>query len=494
VTFSAAQQLLVEDLLDEERRRDPALDRFFIRSDDCSEPVFVKNLENVQGDERDVILFSICYGPDESGRVGMNFGPINQQGGERRLNVAVTRARRELVVFSTLTADQIDLARTRSRGVADLKLFLSYAQHGLRVLPEEATSSTGQDDFDSPLEKEICEALRAKGYTVQSQVGCSGYRIDLAVVDPDVPGRFLVGIEFDGANYHSARTARDRDHLRQSVLTGLGWKLLRVWSSDWWESRDEQLERLCTAIEDARRTARFPPPPPPPPPPASAPSGAESREGDASASDLEGAASALPQAAPSVQRPPEDGEVPVYRARPQEHLGSQEDFHDPAQSGRVQAELEAVVREEGPISLNLAAARVAACFGFERTRGKAVLWIDEIARRARVERTEQATGAVLWPASAVPGEWRAYRRSEPGDLDARASADLPVQEIANAAEHLLTVNGACPRRDLQRALSRIFGFKALGGTVAAHLDSGIEHLIAAGRARLGPDGRVEPAP
>ena len=118
VTFSQAQQTLIEDLLEDARRKDPRVDAFF--GEEAPEPVFVKNLENVQGDERDVILFSICYGPDALGRVLMNFGPINRDGGERRLNVAITRARREVVVFSTLRADQIDLARTRARGVRDL--------------------------------------------------------------------------------------------------------------------------------------------------------------------------------------------------------------------------------------------------------------------------------------------------------------------------------------------------------------------------------------
>ncbi len=487
VTFSSAQQLAVEDLLDEERREDPALDRFFIASEEVREPVFIKNLENVQGDERDVILFSICYGPDETGRVAMNFGPINQQGGERRLNVAVTRARRELVVFASLTADQIDLARSRARGVADLKLFLSYAQHGLRVLPAENKATAERDDFESPLEQEICEALRAAGHVVQTQIGCSGYRIDLAVVDPDLPGRFLLGIECDGANYHSARTARDRDRLRQSVLEGLGWTLIRVWSSDWWEARDDQLARLCAAIDQARQLARTPAPPSPPP---AAQFAADTATMSAGARPL---ASAPLPAAPPSHPAIEQHVLPTYRARARRRLGSQEDFHDPLQSLKVQAELEAVVAEEGPISLGLAAARVAACFDFERTRQKVVDRIEQIASRARLQRTEQATGSFLWPNEITPPDWRGARSSAPGDPDARRSDELSIHEIANAAAHLLERNGACPRRDLQRALSRIFGFKALGAAVATHLDSGIEHLISVGRARVDADGRVEPA-
>ena len=188
VTFSQAQQSLVEDLLEERRRNDEIVDRFF--GEEIAEPVFVKNLENVQGDERDVILFSVCYGPDMQGRVSMNFGPMNKEGGERRLNVAVTRARREVIVFSTLTSEQIDLSRTRARGVADLKLFLEYARKGPRALAE-AAEYRHDADFDSPFEEAVYDRLVEKGWDVHKQVGCSGYRIDLAVVDPDASGRYL---------------------------------------------------------------------------------------------------------------------------------------------------------------------------------------------------------------------------------------------------------------------------------------------------------------
>src|SRR5690606_13384617 len=149
---------------------------------------------------------SICYGPDTAGRVAMNFGPLNRQGGERRLNVAITRARRELVVFSRLLADQIDLRRTTALGASHLKVFLDYAQRGPRAIAE-ATSLTPGADFDSPFEKAVHDALVRRGHRVDIQVGCSGYRVDLAVRHPEHPGRYVLGIECDGASYHSAATA-----------------------------------------------------------------------------------------------------------------------------------------------------------------------------------------------------------------------------------------------------------------------------------------------
>jgi superfamily I DNA and/or RNA helicase len=249
VTFSQAQQQLVENLLDEERRKHPEIETHFGDAPPVEgEPVFVKNLENVQGDERDVILFSICYGPDAAGKVSMNFGPLNRDGGERRLNVAITRAKHEVLVFSGLRADQIDLTRTRARGVRDLKHFLDYADRGPKALTAATTASASAEP-DSEFERMVAGRIRKAGYEVHHQVGCSGYRIDLGVVDPAAPGRYLLGVECDGATYHRAATARDRDKLRQLILEGLGWQLHRVWSTDWWHDADKEMERLIGALK-----------------------------------------------------------------------------------------------------------------------------------------------------------------------------------------------------------------------------------------------------
>ena len=248
VTFSQAQQKLVEDLLDQKRREHPEIELHFgDESPVEGEPVFVKNLERVQGDERDVILFSICYGPDETGKVSMNFGPLNRDGGERRLNVAVTRAKHEVLVYSGLRADQIDLTRTRAKGVRDLKYFLDYADRGPKALAAASTAS-GNAGADSEFEQMVAGRIRQAGYEVHHQVGCSGYRMDLAVVDPASPGRYLLGIECDGATYHRAATARDRDKLRQLILEGLGWKLHRIWSTDWWHNGNTEMDKLIAVL------------------------------------------------------------------------------------------------------------------------------------------------------------------------------------------------------------------------------------------------------
>lgn len=246
ITFNVEQQRLIEDLLDDARRKDKTLELHFL--DDAFEPVFVKNLETVQGDERDVCLFSVAYGPDLAGHVTMNFGPLNRDGGERRLNVAITRARYEFVVISTIHPDQIDLSRTSSIGVRDLKHFLQYAEDGVSAIAAADRGSLG--DFDSPFEQAIARELTKKSWLTHSQVGISQYRIDLGVVHPDHPGRYLCGIECDGATYHRSATARDRDKIRESVLKDLGWELVRIWSTDYWLRPDETINKLHESISD----------------------------------------------------------------------------------------------------------------------------------------------------------------------------------------------------------------------------------------------------
>lgn len=245
ITLNQPQMRLIDQLIQQEMIKRPLLEERM--KEHGSEDFFVKNLENAQGLERDVVIFSITYGRDQAGRLPMNFGPINQEGGHRRLNVAVTRARIGVEVYTSIRADEIDLSKTRSRGVADLKAYLDYAARGARALAEESLP-TGREP-DSPFEREVIKVLRDANWQVHPQVGCSGFRIDMAVVDRNQPGRYLLGIECDGATYHSQATARDRDRLRQSILEGLGWRLHRIWSTDWWGNRVATAGRVLEVVE-----------------------------------------------------------------------------------------------------------------------------------------------------------------------------------------------------------------------------------------------------
>lgn len=248
VAFSTSQMKAIQDTLEIKRRQHPELETFF--NTRGAEPFFVKNLENVQGDERDVIYISIGYGRTAEGFLSMSFGPLNSEGGERRLNVLITRAKLRCEVFTNLTSDDIDLSKTQKRGIRTLKSFLQFAQKGIMDLPED----TGLD-ADSPFEEMVAERLRNYGFTVKNQVGSKGFFIDLAIVDPDNPGRYLLAIECDGATYHSSRSARDRDRLRQSVLEMMGWRFYRIWSTDWFRNTEREFLKLVRAINDARNQA-----------------------------------------------------------------------------------------------------------------------------------------------------------------------------------------------------------------------------------------------
>jgi very-short-patch-repair endonuclease len=269
VAFSVAQMNAIEDQVELLLRRKPEFEEYLAPG--RLEGFFVKNLENVQGDERDVMIFSIGYAKDRHGNLEMRFGPLNISGGERRLNVAVTRAREKVILVSSLRAADFDLSRVHAPGVLALHQYLDYAERGRDALNLDL--SPGSGGFESPLERDVAGAIRELGYTVVSQVGCSGYRIDLGVLDPANPGRFVLGVECDGATYHSAYTARDRDRLRQKALEDLGWRIHRVWSPDWVSRRSTEIRRLREVIEAARdevknhldgRDGGDTPPPPPP--------------------------------------------------------------------------------------------------------------------------------------------------------------------------------------------------------------------------------------
>lgn len=233
VTFNAQQKQLIDNLLDEARRSNPKLEGFFNHS--TNEPVFVKNLETVQGDQRDVIILSVTFGPTEPGAVTMslNFGPMNKAGGERRLNVAATRATLEMIIFSSFDPSMIDLSRTSAQGMKDLKEFMNFAAKGPSSLARTIDHNTGIDQFDSPFEADVASQLRKRGWNIQTQVGASKFKIDMGVYNPNESGSFLAGIECDGATYHSSPTARDRDRVRHIILENLGWNLIRIWSTDY---------------------------------------------------------------------------------------------------------------------------------------------------------------------------------------------------------------------------------------------------------------------
>lgn len=245
VAMNQEQRDVISDLLDDKARRDLVVQNYLAKWEGTLEPFFVKNLENVQGDERDVIFISTVYGKDSNGNLFQRFGPINGAMGHRRLNVLFTRAKCQMTIFTSLDDERLIVDNRSSAGLRALKQFLTYARTG-RL--ESAPDVDNERQPDSEFEVLVMSELRQRGYQVSPQVGVAGYFIDLAVHHPNVPGNFILGIECDGASFHSAKSARDRDKTRQEVLENLGWSIHRIWSTDWFQHADRELNRLLAKL------------------------------------------------------------------------------------------------------------------------------------------------------------------------------------------------------------------------------------------------------
>jgi very-short-patch-repair endonuclease len=450
VTFSQAQQSLIMDKLDEARREHPEIEPHF--GEDINEPVFVKNLENVQGDERDLILFSICYGPDQAGKLSMNFGPLNRDGGERRLNVAVTRAKHEVMIFATLRSEQIDLSKTRATGAAHLKSYLEYAERGPSAIAANIESAH-TEDYDSIFEKEVAEFLRGKGYTVHTQIGCSGYRVDLAIVHPDSPGHYLLGIECDGATYHRAATARDRDRLRQAVLEGLGWIIYRIWSTDWWRSAKNAKEDLIVAVEAALNKPIQEDAPTKPLIPVQA---VEEEQQAAYASNV---------STPKVNARKQD--YPEITLTPH---GPAEIFYEPSSRPVIQVQINRIIEDEGPITAELITRRVAQEWGFNRVASKIRNILEEHLRQCSAKQTR----ATYWPESIDPSEYKNYRVA---DREIRKFDDVPLEELTNAAFDILDKYISFPADGLAAEIARSFGFNRVTQSTAQVCEGALCQMV-----------------
>lgn len=471
VTFNQPQQSLIESLLDDLRRKNSALDRAIAAS--SQEPLFIKNLENVQGDERDVIFFSITYGPDAAGKITMNFGPLNGEGGHRRLNVAISRAREGVVIYSTLLPQQIDLARVRATGVRDLKNYLEFALKGPRALVEQSMP-TGREP-DSPFETAVIQVLRDRNWVVHPQVGCSGYRIDLGVVDPRAPGRYLVGIECDGRSYHSGATARDRDRLRQHVLEGLGWRIHRIWSTDWWLNPEAEVDKVLARLqeflgndeavdeeplidlEDASQDV---------PPEAAKSSYVDQKQAEAEA------------VSPLAKAP--QGEVHQVYSPTSLMAGDPLQFYESSSSSSIALQLRQVIEAEGPISELVLFRRVARAWGLERTGTRIVSRLRDLVPPS-VGQTVEDKVTFYWPTSDSSGNWTGFRLANQEESSRRNVAEVAIEEVSNLVMHVLEVGGAAPRSDVAKSVCRLIGMARTTADAESRVNLSIELLCSQGK-------------
>lgn len=463
VTFNLAQKDLIEDLLEQRRSSHPEFESFF--SDQQEEPLFVKNLENVQGDERDMILFSVCYSHDSNGGFAMNFGPLNLQGGERRLNVAITRAKERIVVFASIHASDIDLSRTNAVGAAHLKYFLDYAEKGHRLQPWDS----GQVAKGGLLTT-VAEFLTRQGYTVEREVGSSGYRIDLALRNPDNPAEFLMGIECDGNAYAAQRTTRDRDHLRGTVLRSLGWHIHRAWSVDWAFDRRRAEEKLLSVVHERQRRAQ------------------EDHAQSLMIASSYSQPAAMPVAAaivPDAPVTPAAPGAPVFanRRRYSAWAGvaveAQDAFYDPRRRPLIMRQMREVIEHESPIYERCVKKRIVKAWGFNRA-GDTIQAILNDCLPNDLVCSETDGERVYWAAGQDPGNYRFYRVPD-DDSGKRAIDEIPPEELANAMVEVLTDFTSCEVDTLFRETVKIFGLVAVTTKARQYLQRALHILQASGR-------------
>ena len=457
VTFSVVQQALIEDLLSDLFIFPPELKTFAL---ECEEPLFIKNLENVQGDERDVILFSVGYGPDAEGRVSMNFGPLNRAGGERRLNVAVSRARYEMIIFSTLRSDMIDLNRTSSIGVAGLKRFLEYAEKGTKRILNTSTSIQPSEE-ETSIEKIIADKLRSLGYTVHTDIGCSGYKIDIGIVDTQNPSNYQLGIICDGKNYRRTKTVRDREIVQNNVLKALGWNICRIWTMDWWEKPDEVIASIQTAIVQGMKA----------PKPVVVQEKQEKEEERVQEKPMQ-LKSAYTSPSPIFVQNYNSTKVSSY------HYAS-DDIFAAENKPILIAQIRKIVENEAPISKALLGKKILSEWGISRLGPRIDAYLETIFDTLHLYRIEHDGLVFCWKDEA---QYRSYTEYRP-DSD-RDAADLPPEETANAIRQILTDSISLPLPDLIKACAQIFGFARMGSNIEASMLRGIQEAVKKNYARV----------
>lgn len=464
--FNIKQQQAILEEVELQLRRHPEVEDLF--SSNRAEHFFVKNLETIQGDERDVIFLSVGYGFDAQGRLSRNFGPLNHEGGERRLNVLITRAREQCVVFSNFRAADLSLDGNAAFGLRALKVFLDYAENRNLISAEP----TGEDT-DSPFEDSVYGFLRGKGYEVRKQVGCAGFRVDLAIVDPEAPGRYLLGIECDGFKYHSSLVARDRDRLRQQILENLGWRIYRIWSTDWYRNRADAQRALVETVERAKLEKPT-----------------VTTQGSLLAHSI------FPEVPPvrcaaSEKRlevdadvDPFEGLVPEYETCPDLTIRVIGGLHECPTEELARAVTQ-VVEVEGPVHVEEVVRRIRSLWGVRRTGQRIQRAVKRGIALAARSGTVRERGKFLWRphSDEVPVRRRMDDPSPRMDL-------ICDEEVMEAARLVLKQQFDTPLPDLVVQVSRVLGFQATREGTVEWIEKIISKMVEAGELAPLPNGML----
>ena len=458
VTFSSVQQQLIQNLMDEAFTKYPELEAMALEAE---EPMFIKNLENVQGDERDVILFSIGYGPDKEGKVYMNFGPINREGGWRRLNVAVSRARYEMKVFSTLKASHIDLSRTSSEGVAGLRAFLEYAEKGRIALP---ISSTVKREEPGELEKELADCLRSLGYDVHLSLGTSGFKIDIAVVHPERPGTYALAVLIDGQRMVKIGSARDRFIGKIQVLRQLGWSVHRVWSAAWWIDRKKVIREIEAAIKMSLSTNIEP---------------VVQKSFLPDAGVLQKDVTGIKPLPLEMQvQSPVNKTIYTMGSLPAVTTFSISEFLEPRHAALIGGQIKKVIEKESPITRKLLFQRVLLAWNISRLGTRIEAHLDGICRGLPISLVAIGKQEIMVPTGFNWKDFTQYRVPDENVPETRRSADeIPIPEIANAMREILQHQISLSEDDLNRETTRKLGFARSGPVVEAAMKNGFNYAI-----------------
>jgi very-short-patch-repair endonuclease len=427
------------------------------------ERLFVKNLETVQGDERDVIFISVGYGVAQNeSRPFLNFGPVSRDGGERRLNVLASRAREKCVVFSSITAADIP-ADSEVRGTRMLRALLGFAETG------KLSGGTPGGGFDSPFEEAVARVIREAGFHVHSQVGVSSFRVDLGVIDPPRPGEYIIGVECDGAAYHSARSARDRDRLRQEVLEERGWRLHRIWSTDWFRNPQRESDKLLAAIKAAKDR--------PAGPPIDVTSDDDLPELEAQKSASEAAITADDLDEPGIP----SNTVEYKECAPS--VPYRRDLLDVSTTDMARIAL-GVVEAEGPIHTEEVARRVREAFGLQKT-GRRILAHVRDGLKHLSRKGSLIQDGEFW---SVPGrDMSVVRNRRNAALPLRRAAMIAPAEYQLAILTIVSEAVAISRDDLVVETARLFGFDRTGPDLKEAIDQQSETLVKMGELQLDGD-------
>lgn len=445
IAFSEKQQATIEEAVHRFRESNPCYEKFF--AEDKEEPFFVKNLENVQGDERDTIIFSICYAKDSNGRMFMRFGPLGHQGGERRLNVAITRAKHNIKLVGSITPYDIDLSKTKSEGIRMLKDYIEYAMKGSSILRpyKNPNALYDTDEFCNG----ICNFLESKGYRVKQYVGNSEYKIDIAVEHPNYPGCYVAGIECDGNSYLMARTTRDREHLRRSILEQMGWKMYRVWSTEWINNKVGEQKRLLDFVADAITNYK---------------------KGD------DKAKISIPKQEDSVQvevfqkksEEPKKLSFPYYRMGDWRHA---EYDYGKSNLQNLSARIRAVVEVEQPIHLDVLYRRLASAFGNEKATKPVRDTIDQALNRVMANEIVIEDGFVRFKT------FTEIRARIPMGTQDRNIEYISKPEIADAMLTVIRNSFGIDRDALCAEVTSIFGYDRMGPKITKAMNDTIDYML-----------------